>query len=85
MSAQSIRSSAIGANPAIPLNGHYPKWLQSDSGNVWLVVAPKTGVLLVKASEPFRNKRVGVGYTTTKLKEGVGLRPYRGEITLNIA
>lgn len=85
MPVQSIRSSATGVAPAIPLNGHYPKWLQSDAGNVWLVVAPKTGVLLVKAAEPFRNKHVEVGYTTTKLKEGVGLRAYRGQITLNIA
>jgi hypothetical protein len=86
MPAQRFRSSAGGVAPAadVPLNGHYPKFLVSDTGNVWLITAPKTGVLLVKNREPFRNKTVGVGYMTSKLKEGRGLSPYHGTITIHV-
>ncbi len=85
MPAQRITGSATGATPAIPLNGHYPKFLKGSSGSVWIMTAPKTGVLLVKGrTEPFRNKTVNVGYTTSKLKEGV-MEAYPGTITLNVA
>lgn len=85
MPAQSVRSSARGATPPVPLNGYYPKWLKSDAGNVWLVTAPKTGTLLVMARQPFRNKTVAVGYQTSKLKEGSGLSAFHGHIDLDIA
>lgn len=86
MPAQRVTSSASGVSPAAPLNGHYPKYLVGDSGTVWMVTAPKTGTILVLGrTQPFRNKRVEVGYSTTKLKEHVALKPYVGTITLNIA
>lgn len=85
MPAQRITASATGTSPAVPLNGHYPKYLKGTSGAVWLMTSPKTGVLLVKgASEPFRNKRVNVGYATSKLKEGV-MEAYHGTITIQVA
>ena len=82
--AQRVRSSASGATPELPLNGHYPKYLVGESGSVWIVTAPKTGTLLVLGNQPFRNKTVDVGYSTTKLKEGKGLRPFHGSITINV-
>lgn len=85
MPAQRITASATGQSPAVPLNGFYPKYLKGSSGAVWLMTAPKTGVLLVKGrTEPFRNKSVAVGYATTKLKEGV-MEAYHGTITINVA
>ncbi len=85
MPAQRISGSATGATPTVPLNGHYPKFLKGSSGSVWIMTAPKTGTLLVKGrSEPFRNKRVDVGYSTTKLKESV-MEAYTGTITLHVA
>ena len=86
MPAQRVSSRATGATPATPLNGHYPKYLKGDSGAVWLVTAPKTGVLLVMGGrQPFRNKTVTVGYATSKLKEHVGMTPYHGTITIDVA
>lgn len=86
MPAQRVTSSATGITPAAPLNGYYPKYLKGDSGTVWLVTAPKTGVILALGTrQPFRNKTVGVGYQTSKLKEHVGMAPYTGTITINVA
>ena len=87
MPRQTITTSAGSTAPEVPLNGFYPKFLVGDSGCVWMVFAPKSAVLLhqPRGVQPFRNKEVSVGYATTKLKEGRGLRPYHGPITINVA
>ena len=45
------------------------------------MTAPKTGTLVHLARQPFRNKTVAFGYTSTKLKEST-MRPYTGRVTL---
>ena len=87
MPRQTVTTTAGAPAPEVPLNGFYPKFLVGDSGCVWMVYAPKSAVLLhqPRGVQPFRNKTVSVGYATSKLKEGRGLRPYHGPITINVA
>lgn len=86
MPAQSFRSTlgtgapAAAPAPAVPLNGHYPKTLQGDSGSVWLVTKPKTGVILYLSPRPQKAKHK-LGYTSEKLNESK-MRPYNGPITI---
>lgn len=72
-----IRSSATGSAPAA---SSYPRLLQGDSGSVWLVTAPKTGVIVHLSDRPQKAKHK-IGYTTTKLVEAK-MRAYVGEVKL---
>lgn len=72
-----IRSSVTGASA--PVASSYPKLLQAKvSGNVWLVTAPKTGVVVYVG----RNARdAKLGYTSRKLVEAK-LASFTGEVKL---
>lgn len=67
MPGQNLRSSTA-APAAAPLNGYYPKLLRGASGSVWLVTAPKTGVIVHLSGTPQKGKHK-IGYYTTRLVE----------------
>lgn len=72
-----IRSSINGSASAA--SSAYPKLLQARvSGNVWLVTAPKTGVVVFVGS---RARDAKIGYTSRKLSEAK-LAPFSGEVRL---
>ena len=79
---QALRSSASNPSAAIPLNGHYPKLLQGNSGSVWLITAPKTGVLLHLSNRPQKAKHK-IGYYSTRMNEAK-MREYRGNVTIAV-
>lgn len=83
MPAQTLRSSLSTPTPAVPLNGHYPKFLQGDSGSVWLLTAPKTGVIIHISARPQKAKHK-LGYYSTRMNEAK-MRPFTGSITLQAA
>lgn len=91
---QSIRSS-LGYTPApapapvvkpVPFNGYYPKLLKGvakrdgSGGSVWLVTAPRTGVIVHLAGRPQKAKHK-LGYYTTRLKEA-DMVPFAGNINI---
>ena len=80
MPAQSISSSITPATPPVPLNGYYPKFLQGASGSVWLLTAPKTGVIVHLSRAPQKAKHK-LGYYSTRLNESK-MTAYKGNITL---
>lgn len=80
MPAQSISSQISTPAPAVPLNGYYPKFLQGASGSVWLVTAPKTGVIIHLSNRPQKAKHK-LGYYTTRLDEGK-MSVFKGNISL---
>jgi hypothetical protein len=72
-----VRSSTTGSAAAVP--SCYPKLLQARvSGNVWLVTAPKTGVVVHVGPGA---KDAKIGYTSRKLVEAK-LAPFSGEVKL---
>lgn len=74
-----IRSS-IGGSAPVAAASIYPRLMQAAvSGNVWLVTAPKTGVV-VHVGAAARDAK-GPGYTSRKLVE-TKLRPFTGEVRL---
>lgn len=73
-----IRSTATGS--ATVASNSYPVLLQGDSGSVWLVTAPKTGVIVHLSNRPQKAKHK-VGYTTAKLVEAK-MRPFVGKVEL---
>lgn len=76
-----VTTTATGA--AAPGNGYYPKFLQGDSGSVWLLNAARSGMLVHLSARPQKAKHK-VGYYSTKLAEQK-MRPYTGNIALNVA
>lgn len=76
-----VRSTATSTRK-VPGNGYYPKFLQGASGSVWLVTAPKQGVIVHLADRPQKAKHK-VGYATSQLNESK-MDPYTGQITLNV-
>lgn len=82
MPAQNLRSRT-SADAAVPLNGHYPKLLRGDSGSVWLVTAPKTGVIVHLSSTPQKGKHK-IGYYSTRLVEAK-MRAHNSAVTIEAA
>ena len=93
MPAQNIRSSLGGAAAVmeapkpVPFNGHYPKLLQGKKsgtgrgdGSVWLVTAPKTGVIVYLSARPQKAKHK-LGYYTTRLREE-DMVPFTGNVAI---
>ena len=79
--------SSTATDPApVPLNGHYPKILKGRTkrdgtgGSVWLVTAPKTGVIINLAARPQKAKHK-LGYYTTRLDEST-MDAYTQPVTL---
>lgn len=79
---QTFRSTASAATLAVPLNGYYPKLLQGDSNSVWLVTAPKTGVIVHLSDRPQKTKHK-IGYSSVKLVEAK-MREYKGTVTIAV-
>jgi hypothetical protein len=73
--------STISGGAAAALS--FPTLLQGDSGSVWLVTAPKTGVIVHLSNTPQKAKH-RVGYTTAKLVTDK-MKPFSGTVTLNMA
>lgn len=73
-----IRSSITGG--ACASTGTYPKLLKGDSGSVWLMTAPRQGVIVHLSDRPQKAKHK-VGYFSTKMVEDK-MRPFTGEIKL---
>lgn len=76
----SVRSTTASSRPAVPLNGYYPKLLRGDSGSVWLVTGPKTGVIVYLSDRPQKSKHK-LGYGTSKLNEAK-MKAHTDPITL---
>ena len=73
-----IKSSVTGA-AAAPV-ASYPRLLRGESGSVWLVTAPKTGVIVYLSPSPQKAKH-HVGYSTVKLVEAK-MTAFTGEVKL---
>lgn len=73
-----IRSSIGGSAPVATAS--YPRLAQANvTGNVWLITAPKTGVVVHVGP---RARDAKIGYTSSKLSEAK-LAPFTGEVKLS--
>lgn len=77
-----IRSTTTAPRAGVPLNGYYPKLLRGDSGSVWLVTEPKTGVIIFLSGTPQKGKHK-VGYRSAKLNEAK-MKPHTDPVTLQM-